>query len=211
MEILEPVWKGFVTGILFTLTFGAVFFSLIQTSIQRGFKKALLIASGVLLSDAIFISIAVWGSTFVSEEMNKFDFEIRCIGFIFLAFLGVRSIIKKEKELQPEKALIDKRNAIYLLKGFALNTINPMILISWLGVTTYVQSTTAFELQHIIFYFSIVLVTMFFTMMGICYFAGKLRNVLSPKNLHRLNVASGIIFIVFALVIMIPVIKNIQF
>jgi threonine/homoserine/homoserine lactone efflux protein len=46
MEILEPIWKGLVTGILFTLTFGTVFFSLIQTSIKRGLQKATIYSTG---------------------------------------------------------------------------------------------------------------------------------------------------------------------
>ena len=62
MYLLDPVWKGIVTGLLFTLTFGTVFFSLIQTSVKRGINKAFYIAMGVLLSDATFIAIAVLGA-----------------------------------------------------------------------------------------------------------------------------------------------------
>lgn len=205
MEIIEPLWKGIVTGILFTLTFGAVFFSLIQASVQRGLKKALFIAAGVVISDAFFIGVAVLGSTFISDEMHKYDMQIRIIGFVFLLILGIRSLVKKDKDHRNDNTLTDKRNIIYLAKGIMLNSINPMILISWVGVTTYVKTTTSFEIDRLIFYFLVVLATMFFTMLGICYFAGKLRNVLSPENLHRLNIGSGLVFIVFAVLIIWPV------
>lgn len=206
MEIIEPVWKGIVTGILFTLTFGAVFFSLIQTSVQRGLKKALFLATGVVISDAFFISAAVLGASFVDDEMHKYDFELRGVGFIFLLVLGIRSLVKKEKDHRNDSAISEKRNIIYLLKGMMLNSINPVILISWVGVATYVQSTTDLGIDRLAFYFAVVLLTMFATMSGICYFAGKLRNVLSASNLHRLNMISGLIFIVFAIVIIWPVI-----
>jgi hypothetical protein len=42
-------------------------------------------------------------------------------------------------------------------------------------------------------------------MLAIAYFARKLKDILSPENMHRLNVLSGIIFIVFAVVIVWPV------
>lgn len=205
MEIIEPIWKGIATGILFTLTFGAVFFSLIQASVKRGLKKAVFIAAGVVMSDAFFIAAAVLGTTFISDEMKKYDLQIRVVGFVFLLFLGIRSIIKKEKDHREDSTISDKRNIIYLAKGIMLNSINPMILISWMGVTTYVKTVGNFGLDQVVLFYVVVLATMFFTMFGICYFAGKLRNVLSPENMHRLNVGSGIVFIIFAIVIIWPV------
>ena len=207
MEILEPIWKGIVTGLMFTLTFGTVFFSLIQTSVKRGLRKSLSIAIGVLLSDALYIGIAVFGSTFMTDKMNHYDHVIRIIGFSFLIILGIRSIIKKEqlKEDEINNPIGEKSNWLYMMKGVMLNSINPMVLIAWLGVAAYVETVNKFNFDQVIFYFSVVLATMFSTMLGICYFAGKLRHVLSPNNMHRLNVFSGIIFIIFAIVILWPV------
>lgn len=207
MEILEPVWKGLITGVLFTLTFGTVFFSLIQTSIKRGLTKALFIAAGVLLSDAFFISVSLLGTTFVADEMHKYDIEIRAIGFLFLAILGIRSMVKKEIDHTNDAAPAEKKNILYSIKGVMLNSINPMVLISWMGVTTYVETNTGFNFSQILLYFTVVLITMFSTMFGIAYFAGKLRSILSAQNLHRLNVFSGIVFLIFALVIIYPVLS----
>ncbi len=205
MQMLDPIWKGILTGLLFTLTFGTVFFSLIQTSVKRGFNKALFIALGVLLSDALFIAITVWGTSFVAEEIKKFDMEIRIIGFAFLVVLGIRSMIKKEVDHTNDAAPTERKNILYFIKGAMLNSINPMVLISWMGVTTYVETVVKFDQNNIIFFFMVVLATMLTTMIGIVYFAGKLRHVLSAQNMHRLNVFSGIIFLVFALVILWPV------
>lgn len=206
MEILEPVWKGLITGVLFTLTFGTVFFSLIQTSIKRGLTKALFIAAGVLLSDAFFIGVSVLGTTFIADEMHKYDMEIRMVGFLFLAVLGIRSIVKKEVDHTNDAAPTERKNVLYAIKGVMLNSINPMVLISWMGVTTYVETVTKFNFSQVFLFFVIVLITMFSTMFGIAYFAGKLRHVLSARNMHRLNIFSGIVFLVFALVIIQPLI-----
>lgn len=189
---------------MFTLTFGTVFFSLIQTSIKRGLRKSLFIATGVLLSDAFYITIAVFGSSFITDGMNHYDHVIRVIGFVFLVILGIRSIIKKEKpaeEINPT----EKKDILYAIKGIMLNSINPMVLFAWLGVATYVETVNRFQFNQVLVFFSIVLATMFTTMFGICYFAGKLRHILSPENMHRLNVFSGIVFIIFAVVIVWPV------
>ena len=205
MPIIEPVWKGIVTGLMFTLTFGTVFFSLIQTSIKRGLRKSLFIAAGVLLSDTFYITIAVFGSTFITEGMHQYDHIIRITGFVFLVILGIRSIIKKEHAAQEESSPAEKKDILYALKGIMLNSINPMVLVAWLGVATYVETVNRFAFNQVLVFFSVVLATMFTTMLGICYFAGKLRHILSPENMHRLNVFSGVVFIIFAIVIVWPV------
>lgn len=208
MEILEPIWKGLVTGILFTLTFGTVFFSLIQTSIKRGLNKALFIALGVVLSDAFFIIASVLGTSFIADEMHKYDWQIRVVGFVFLLILGIRSIVKKEVDHTNDVAPIEKKDMLYVMKGVMLNSINPMILISWMGVTTYIETVNQFTINQVILFFIVVLANMYFTMSMISYFAGKLKHVLSPNNMHRLNIGSGIVFLVFAIVIIWPAISH---
>ncbi len=207
MELIEPIWKGIITGLMFTLTFGTVFFSLIQTSIKRGHRKSVFIAIGVVFSDAIYISIAVLGSTFIVDKMHHYDYLIRIIGFSFLAFLGIRSIIKHEHLTSDEKIDQERNGFLYIMKGLMLNSINPMTLIAWLGVTAYVESVIQFNIDQVILYFAVVLGMMFTTMFSIGYFANKLRNILSEKNLHRLNMFSGIIFIIFSIVIIWPVVR----
>lgn len=208
MEVIEPIWKGLVTGLLFTMTFGTVFFSLIQTSIKRGLNQALFIAAGVVLSDAFFIAIAVLGTSFVAEEMKRFDLEIRTVGFVFLTILGIRSLLKKEKDHTNDEAPVAKKDALYVMKGILLNSINPMILISWMGVTTYAKTVIGFSLNQIVLFYLFALLTMFATMFGISYFAGKLKHILSATNLNRVNNASGLIFLGFAVFIAWPVIER---
>ena len=205
MEIIEPVWKGLITGMLFTLTFGTVFFSLIQTSIKRGHRKSIFIAIGVVISDAFYISIAVLGSSFIIDKIHHYDTIIRCTGFSFLAFLGIRSIIKHQKLKREESPEQEKSDILYIMKGIMLNSINPVTLIAWLGVTAYVETVNQFDLNQVILFFAVVLGTMFTTMFGIGHFSNKLGNILSEKNLHRLNIFSGIIFLIFAMVIIWPV------
>ena len=208
MEIVGPIWKGLITGIMFTLTFGTVFFSLIQTSIKRGLRQGLYIAGGVLLSDLIYISIAIFGSSIIVTKIADFDMTIRVIGFGFLLFLGIRSIIKKDSSLTEENQVSEKKGLLYLIKGIMLNSINPMVLIAWLGVATYVETVNKFSFDQVLVFFGITLSTMFSTMFGICYFARKLKSVLSPKNMHRLNIFSGCVFLLFSLIIIWPVISH---
>lgn len=196
---------------MFTITFGTVFFSLIQTSIKRGQREGLYIASGVVLSDGFYITVAVLGSSFLVDGIEEYQQIIRGIGFTFLLILGIRSIVKKEAIHTEENPIPEKKGILYVMKGIMLNSVNPMVLFAWLGVATYVKTVNQFDFHQVVLFFAIVLGTMFSSMFSICYFARKLKNVLSPQNMHRLNMLSGIIFIVFSIVIIWPVMGSIIF
>ena len=48
--------KGLLFGMGLMLAMGPVFFTVVQTSLQRGFKTAAIVATGVMLSDVFYIS-----------------------------------------------------------------------------------------------------------------------------------------------------------
>ncbi len=70
--IFELTYKGFFFGLITALSFGPVFFSILETSIQRGVAFALCIALGVLISDACIISISFFSvGTLIQDDPVK--------------------------------------------------------------------------------------------------------------------------------------------
>ena len=54
--MFEAILQGIGAGILFSFLTGPVFFSMIKTSIEKGFKAGFSLAIGVVFSDIIFIT-----------------------------------------------------------------------------------------------------------------------------------------------------------
>ena len=52
---MEIIQNGVVFGILISFMLGPAFFILIETSIKKGFKAAIFLDIGILLSDAIYL------------------------------------------------------------------------------------------------------------------------------------------------------------
>lgn len=97
MSTTNIIIQGLFTGIILTLSFGAGFFALVQTSIVRGYQKALLIALGAIVSDTLFIGISVFATSFISEELPKYAQTIKAIALVAFLFLGIRTILKSSK------------------------------------------------------------------------------------------------------------------
>lgn len=205
IEWFSPVWKGVIAGFVLSMTFGTVFFSLIQTSIKRGLRKGLFVSLGVVVSDALQIAIALFGSSFLFGKIESYDHVLRVIGFAFMVFLGIRAMMRHDHFNPDEAQPAEKKDILYVFKGLMLNSVNPMLLVAWIGLATYIENMNHYSFGQMLIFFGCVLSTMSAVMFGICYFARKLKDVLSDRNIHRINVVSGIIFIAFAIFLVWPV------
>ena len=66
--MILAILYGFMTGIGQCLTVGAIFFSIIQNSVDNGYKAGLTVALGVVLGDAIFVTVALLGTALVPHS-----------------------------------------------------------------------------------------------------------------------------------------------
>ena len=80
-------------GILLALTIGPVFFVLLETSITKGFRSALVFDLGVILADIIFILIAFYSTSSILDKV-KDDPNLLVFGGVLLFTYGLISFIK---------------------------------------------------------------------------------------------------------------------
>lgn len=191
---MHIIFQGALTGIILTLSFGAGFFALVQTSIMHTYKKGLLIALGAIISDTLFIAISVFSTSFVSEELPHYEQSIRLMALVAFIALGIRTILKSSKVLNEGVSAV-KKNYYYITKGFVLNVVNPLVLITWLGITLFLESTLKYGVSDLFLFFASVLVATFLSQSAICFFSHKIKNYLSPLFIHRMNIVIGILFI----------------
>ena len=188
---------GFFTGLFLCLTFGTVFFALIQTSIQRGYSSGIGIAAGVVASDAFFVFCAVFGTSFL-PQVSGFNKLMAAAGIVFLLILGVRNLFKTAT-LQPPQTPNDKTrrrgHLKYFFKGVALNALNPINFVSWVTIATYLRTTGGYNLSQTIVFFGCSLVGVGITESALAVFAHRLRRFLTPKVVKIINLTTGIVFV----------------
>ena len=192
---------------------GPAFFILIETSIKKGFKAAIFLDIGILLSDAIYLLAAF----FVAEKINLWlttnSFVKYIAGSIFI-ILGVVSIYKnviqlrlqtteikdvKEVEADPSKKIIYPFQL--LIKGLGLNAINPGVLIFWIAASTYATNELKLGDFQLLSFFGITLLTMFVVDVFKIYFSSRLKEKLDNKVLSIIGVLIGGLMVFFGLAI----------
>lgn len=136
--ILNGIWQGFVISILL---FGPAFFKLIHTSIQDGFKKGVMLASGVFLSDLLVAILCILG---VADFMQNPDFQkiYNLCAAVVLFLMGIKCFRHQYKAfLQSYSARVPSSKSV--LKGFWLNLVNPFTFILWFNVLGSISSKYA--------------------------------------------------------------------
>ena len=68
-----PILTGILLGLTTLLFIGPVFFYLLKSSIESGFKVGLAVATGIIIGDIFCVLLAVYGfgSYFESTETQK--------------------------------------------------------------------------------------------------------------------------------------------
>ncbi len=195
--MLESIISGIGLGIVLSFLTGPVFFALIKTSIEKGFYAGVSLASGVVLSDVLYVVLTVYGSSYLALE-NKYRLEIGMAGSVILLSIGVYYLFKKVK-INYENTRSKRKNTGYFLKGFFMCIFNPAVLLYWISVTSGVISVTGeFNPKDIIPFFGSILITQFSLDVIKAHYANKLRYRIKEKTMSRLNMIAGILIIIFA-------------
>ena len=196
--MFQAITHGILIGLALCFSIGPVFFALIDTSLNRGFREAAKFAVGISASDvayAAIISLGV-GTIIASAGSNPI---MPLVGGVILVVFGIATAFKKAKAQEwkkPDRTDIRRRFSS-IGKGFVLNTFNPGTPIIWLGASA---SAGAYQNEggvwpHAAFIVTILAVV-FGTDLSKAYLAGKLKHFITPTIITWVNKVVGLIMIV---------------
>ncbi len=195
----ESILKGLTFGLLLSISVGPVLFSIIKQSLNNGHRGGLAFVFGVSASDITLVLI----SNVFTELFNSFKeykTQVGIAGCIFLVSLGIFFLFfKKVKVNEDGKQIFSLRKRDYaktFLSGFLMNTLNPSVFIFWIYASTAV---VGHSVNHRIIVFVTCLSLMLSTDILKVFLAGKIRNRLTPHNIHILNRINGVVLIIFGI------------
>lgn len=196
---MEIILKGIISGLVLAFLIGPVFFTLLQTSIERGFGSGVLVAVGISLSDAFYITLTYLGVYQLFDSGNFREYLAYFGGIVLLVF-GLYYLFVKSKRLyrfDPEKVPVKKPWKL-IGKGFLINGLSPLVLLFWLGTvgvaTTKLGYTTP---GKAIPFFTAIVTTVFITDVFKAKAADQLRMLLTQKFIRNLNILLGLVLVIF--------------
>ena len=206
--MFETIISGIGLGIVLSFATGPVFFALLKTSIEKGFHAGICLAGGVLLSDVIYVTLALYGSSYIQFE-NQYRVPIGMAGAAVMMGIGFYYLFKKV-EINYDNVTSTKRNTGYFIKGFLMCIFNPSLLLYWVSVTSGIISVTGeIKAEMVIPFFGSILITQFSMDSLKAYYANKLRYKIKERNILLLNRVAGSLIMIFALKLIYNLVFNI--
>ena len=128
----------FVVCLLGAMSPGPSMAVVINNAIFKGRYNGILTAIGHGIGIAVYATFAVLGLGLIIKT-NAFIFNgLKILSIIFLIFIGLKSILNKEKLNLEDKDL--KENTVSFLQGFSISILNPKIFVWFIAVYSQFMS-----------------------------------------------------------------------
>lgn len=209
MVSFNVITQGILFGLTLSLMVGPAFFSLIQTSITKGFKSGMQLAFGVSLSDIIMVFIAWFGMS----SLFATSYAQRIIGLIGgCVIIGFGIYTATRRHITPSKRNIETTGKMqwkYMLKGFVFNIANPGVWIYWL-IPINVAMGYEKKPSQITFLICILITVLAMDLIK-CAIANELKRFMTDNVITVMNRVVGSILILFGLYLLITSVVSIHF
>ena len=203
--MINDILAGLPWGLFLSFMVGPVFFILLETSITKGFRAAIVFDLGVVLGDIFFIGIAYLGSYRLIQSLKDKPALFIFGGIIMLAY-GIISFVRLKNEEKIDDEEIDrdiiKRNyGSLFIKGFLLNVINIGVLGFWLAVIISVGPKLEMQNSRMFTFFTSVIITYLLVDCIKILLAKQLKTKMTPRNIVKIKKVISIVLMIFGLVL----------
>ncbi|MFC3975270.1 LysE family translocator [Belliella kenyensis] len=179
---------------------GPVFFTLIQNSIESGFKNTAVMAFGILLSDLIYVMITFF-SVSIFAQNPYFEVFLGYGGALVLIGFGVVTFFKKSVHRPNTAGIVfpKPKKMTAFLKGFSINGVNPFVMLFWISIAGIVSIKDEFRIIDVVFYYAGILLTVFSIDLLKAFVAKQLKPYVTPVIMMRMNRIVAIVLVFFGI------------
>ena len=199
----NSIIKGISLGLLLAISVGPIVFTVIKQSLSNGRKGGLAFIAGIAFSDILLV-IGANLFTNLFTLLSEHKKMLAVIASIFLIAVGAYYLFfKKMSAARQGKQVIITESHHYIKlfgTGFVMNIFNPGIIVFWLTTSTAFLDHT---INQRIVIFAIALLISMGADVSKVLLADKIRQRMTPKNIHLINRINGLILIGFGIVIII--------
>jgi len=205
---MEIVWEGFKYGLLLTIMVGPIFFAIIQTGVEEGFKAGATVGFGIWFSDLLYILFVYCSVAYASEliQNRTFTLSTGLIGAAILIAIGIGVFLSKAPSF--EHTTETKRHSSYFnlfTRGFLINTINPFTIFFWFSVMSTIVVNNTLSTAQASLFFGTIMGTIIITDLIKAYLAKRISNKLTPSHIAMTRKITGVILVLFGLGILVRV------
>ena len=187
---------GFLLGLGTLLFIGPVFFYLLKSTLESGFKAGVAVALGIILGDMLCLGIALYGTTeFIAKP--TFVFWASMIGGSLLLVMGLKYVLKPNLNTTVKGRLQKSSLLVYGINGFLINFVNPFVFAVWFGFVSYTEAL--YDRGTALLSLMVTLAVIFSTDVLKALFAERISHLIEPQKLKNVFRVFGVLMICFSI------------
>ena len=204
--MFEDIIRAVPFGVILAFTIGPVFFVLLETSVTKGFKSALIFDLGVMFADIVFIIVAFFSTNKLLDKIKDDPNFLVFVGVLLVVY-GFISFIKTSKSFRDivkeyHRIDIQKKYGKLFLKGFLLNFINIGVLLGWVAFIVLANSLTDTK-EGVIVFLSTILIVYFLIDLVKIVVSKKLKNKLTPRIIFKTKKIIALVILGFGVLLLV--------
>ncbi|MCK5402069.1 MAG: LysE family transporter [Flavobacteriaceae bacterium] len=203
--MIEDIQAAIPLGFFLSFMIGPVFFVLLETSVTKGFRAAVVFDLGVIIADVFFIALAYFSSFQLLENLSNQP-GLFVFGGTIITVYGIIIFLKKPKRSTVEASEIKFIKTNYLglfIKGFLLNFINIGVLVFWLGVIIITGPGLENDINRFYVFFGTMILAYFVTDLFKILLAKQLKRKLTQNRILKIKKLLGLILVICGLVLIV--------
>jgi threonine/homoserine/homoserine lactone efflux protein len=191
----ESLLALFGAMLIVALVPGPAVFAVIARTFSSGFSRGLMMIIGITLGDFIFILLALFGLSIISEIMGTTFLIIKYASAAYLIWLGV-NLIKSKATAEDIKASKESSLVTNLATGLMINLGNPKAIVFYIGLFPAFIDVNQVAAVDVLAIMGVA--TLAFGSVNICYALLALRAkkmLKSPNASSLINKTAGTIMV----------------
>lgn len=205
MTYSAAVIQGLLLGVFIAFSVGPTLFAVIRYSMHSTYKAGLIFVLGVSFSDILYVTLANIATKWLTflEVHQK---EVGYIGSALFMIMGISGLIKKIKPKRPPRSgqVVTLSNTAYVkiwLSGFLMNTLNPGVVLMWVGSVTLISGKEV-TTSHKIVLFGVCLGLVLGVDFLKVFLADKIRHKLNARKIIYINRISAAFILILGIVLL---------
>jgi threonine/homoserine/homoserine lactone efflux protein len=204
---MKSLIEGIQTGLILCFLIGPIFFTLLQTGVERGFRAGAMVGLGIWMSDLVFISLFYSSVSQFTQLVagESFSLYVGIGGSIILAIFGLWALFTKPSLASGPDLNLRPSSSYFTLwiKGFLINAVNPFTIIFWFTIVSAALLRTDLDTNNMVYYFGAIIGTVAITDLLKILLAKKIRRWMSPTHILWFRRISGVALIIFGVVLLV--------
>jgi len=143
MNYILHLLLGLIAGILVTLPLGPVNLLVVNTTISKNLKSAMIVASAASIMELLKPILAIYFSWLIIRHIESNIF-IQITIVLAFGLIGLYFMLKENSSHKAEK---NRREMPDFLKGVLISFLNIPALPFWIIVVAYCESTIGFDFR----------------------------------------------------------------